>query len=97
MRINRVVVLFDDDELQELLSLAGDVPLSVYLRNRVIAPKYNAKALKALEKAMPFEPISPARVDTKPKSGLAADLLADIRESIEAHKAAPVDMKKLLP
>jgi len=34
---------------------------------------------------------------SEPKSGLAADLLADIRESIEAHKAAPVDMKKLLP
>lgn len=42
MRTNRVVVLLDDDEMQELLNAAGDVPLSVFIRKRVIEPKYQS-------------------------------------------------------
>lgn len=36
MRDNRVVVLFDDFEIAELLIRAGEVPLSKWIRKRVL-------------------------------------------------------------
>lgn len=103
MRTNRVVVLFDDDEMQELREAAGDVPLSVYLRKRVIEPKYKSAALKASRTSTPAEEVDIgmdfrvdgelARISEAPRTPLTQL----IEREIEAKIAAPVDLKRLLP
>lgn len=106
MRTHRVVVLFDDDEFHELLKSAGDVPLSVYLRkmglwresNSFFGSMHGARKPRDVN-GEPMELYS--KEDLKAvaeiigrKPLLSAD---DVRASLDARRAAPVDMKKILP
>lgn len=95
LRQNKLVVMLDDHELQQLRTVAGLVPLSTWARAQLTGKEVGAETLipllqKSIENS---KKVSKATSSTRGKD---AQVQQAVPES-PSNYPAPVDMSKILP